>query len=340
MHTNISFTVLKRFHEASISLKEHRLIYETPEDQEGQEDQEAGTEEQDQTCSRLQEEYNALALNSIQPELRNIPGLREAIQNNPSRPANSTLATTPAAPAAAPTPSRSPSSRPKRGIWKKHVWPVVKDLTIVGGATSATIGAASYATALEGTPILGPVSAAAKGLVASLSTGVGLASALSIPIGLGGLWTLGKIRVAHMKEYWNGQPDSEEKRKELSELEDVNMPGNMVEGLKLIAGTVQRAVRMIPVGIGKVTGFAQHMSEKFFKKLGGIKGIINWPFKNAKHIVKGGLVAGLSAAVATGFGLGPVGIPFSAAVGGILAFKKSRKGKAEATEATPAPASA
>ena len=114
----------------------------------------------------------------------------------------------------------------------------------------------------------------------------------------------------------------------------------MREGVKVIGGGIQRVVRVLPVGVGKITGFVDKVAHKTFKKIGGITNVVKWPWKNKKHI-------GIGAAGAAGVGsltygmaaagsvaLGPLAIPLAAGIGGLWAYKRSKHGKKKSADSS------
>ena len=347
MHTHKTSTEFGGcLHRADVSPKEQRLLYATPRGREGAGEQpeggnaarggggpvEAGRREAGDNVRRL-------AGGAMEGQ----PGVQDAVDEGRRR-ANEDATRRRAAPLPPASdvpvvPVTAPiAPQPQQGwfrrAWSEHIWPTTKDVGIVGGATGATIGAATYATELAKIhPYLGAVGKFAEGIVGGLSSSLGAVPAWTIPLALGGgLWVLGKSRVAHLKTVLEHGPDNEEKARELERLNRIGFFGNMSEGVKLIGGGIQRVTRFIPVGVGKITGYAEHLTGKFFKKMGGITNAIKWPWQNKKHLAWGGVGAAgagsllYGVAGAGGIALGGAAIPLAALVGGIWAYRHSKYG--------------
>jgi hypothetical protein len=229
------------------------------------------------------------------------------------------------------------------------------------GATAAAVGGGVYAgmnaAKFAGIPVLGKLAAGigtglnyASAGVSSALTQVGAPaqmSALANPwlIGLGaplvGLWALGKYRMRTLKSYYQnnpGSPNAAQMLQSITQVEDSHaIPrtfNTVKEGTKLVFGAMRWPIRAIPNALGSITGGGAAFVQNIGKKLGGLKGVLNWPIKNAGNIAKGGLAGGAAglgtyAALSAAAGLSaPLIAPLL--VGGgtaIWAYKKFKHGK-------------
>jgi hypothetical protein len=229
------------------------------------------------------------------------------------------------------------------------------------------------AASLADVPVLGKyASAVGTGLnyvstgISNALTTVGAPSQLSVlanPWVFGttlpvlGLWMLGKGRIRWLREYHKHNPNdpkTTEVLAKIKELEDSpflrRTMGTLNEGAKFIAGIPRNIVKFVPEQLGGMLGNAYAQIGNIGKKLGGLKGVVNWPIKNAKHLVTGGLGAiggavgapalvNAAAVAGGGAAISGVALPAVAAVaGGIAAYRWSKHRKSSSAGADLAPA--
>ena len=276
----------------------------------------------------------------------------ETQQQDPNRPA---------APAPTPAPSAPAPSGGRRSLFKSPLDKTRDSGVISTGATAAAVGGSVYAgmnaAKFAGVPMLGKFAAGVGGALNGASTWVSSAltqvgapaqmSVLANPwlIGMGaplvGLWALGKYRMRTLKSYYQNHPSSPDAQATLEQIKQLEnstvLPrtfNTMKEGTKLVFGAMRWPIRAIPNALGSITGGGAAMVQNFSKKLGGLKGVVNWPFKNAENLAKGGLAGGAAgfgtyAAMSAAAGVSaPLIAPFLIGAGtAIWAFRKFKGGK-------------
>ncbi|PIQ75678.1 hypothetical protein COU78_04565 [Candidatus Peregrinibacteria bacterium CG10_big_fil_rev_8_21_14_0_10_49_24] len=261
-------------------------------------------------------------------------------------------------PDSTPTPT-SPSR--SRSLFQSPLDKTRDSGVISTGTTAAAVGASVYAgmnaAKFAGVPMLGKFAAGVGGAlngastwVSSALTQVGAPSQLSVLanpwlIGMGaplvGLWALGKYRMRTLKSYYQNHPSSPDAQATLEQIKQLEnstvLPrtfNTMKEGTKLVFGAMRWPIRAIPNALGSITGGGAAMVQNFSKKLGGLKGVLNWPFNNAGSLAKGGLAGGAAGLVTYGAMSAAAGVsapliaPFLIGAGtAIWAYRRFKNGK-------------
>ena len=292
-------------------------------------------------------------------ETRNTP--REEAQdtqrNDPTRQPAATSATPAAETGRGETPSAHGLELSKRP--QSAAVNAIVTSGVVGGSVAAGMNAAKLANI----PVLGKFASliggglnAASNGISSLLTQAGAPTQLSFlanpwVIGLAtpvlGLWMLGKYRIHTLKNFYLSNPHSPNAKDTLERIQQMENTQNILartwypirEGMKLVTGAVRLPFRIIPEPLGFLTGRAAGFVAGIGKKLGGLKDIASWPFRNFKHLAVGGIGGGAAAGIGTsalgyalagGAGasvLGPWAVPIATAIGAIYGYHLSKRKK-------------
>ena len=359
--------------QAGVTLHEKRLLFATPRegDENADAGMNATPENVDNTVDRNRQDV-AAQIHQTAPEAGNEQGVNQALRpRTPNRQrtpeGQSSRETTeqqtdPHRPTSTPATVSTPSSSGSRQSIFKSPMDKERDSAVIStGATAAAVGGGVYAgmnaAKFAGVPVLGKLAAGigtglnyASAGVSSALTQVGAPAQMSVLanpwlIGLGaplvGLWALGKYRIRTLKSYYQNNPGSPNAAAMLQNIAQVEnshaIPrtfNTVKEGTKLVFGAMRWPIRAIPNALGSITGGGAAFVQNIGKKLGGLKGVLNWPFKNAGNLAKGGLAGG-AAGLATYAGLSAaagVSAPLIAPVlvgGGaaIWAYKRFKNGK-------------
>lgn len=247
------------------------------------------------------------------------------------------------------------SKRPDSGIVN-----TVTTAGVIGGTVAAGMNAAKLASV----PVLGKFAAgvgsvlnSASAGVSSVLTQVGAPAQLSVlanPWVLGiatpalGLWMLGRYRIRTLRSYFMhnpSHPDAQATLEKIKEIEQSNFFARnwmtFKEGTKFVAGAARLPFRIVPDILAGLTGRTGAFFSNIGSKLGGLKGALGWPFRNAKHLFKGalwgagagiGTYAAIGAALGTTAAVGPLAIPAAVLGGGIYGYLRSKKAKGASPE--------
>ncbi|PIR49982.1 hypothetical protein COU79_01915 [Candidatus Peregrinibacteria bacterium CG10_big_fil_rev_8_21_14_0_10_54_7] len=292
-------------------------------------------------------------------ETRNTP--REEAQNTQRNDPTRQPPAPAAVPAAAPSQGETASAHGLE-LSKKPQSAAVNAI-VTSGVVGGSVAAGMNAAKLANVPVLGKFASiigsglnAASNGISSLLTQAGAPSQLSFlanpwVIGLAtpvlGLWMLGKYRIHTLKNFYLSNPHSPNAKDTLERIQQMENTQNILartwypirEGMKLVTGAVRLPFRIIPEPLGFLTGRAAGFVAGIGKKLGGLKDIASWPFRNFKHLAVGGIGGGAAAGIGTsalgyalagGAGasvLGPWAVPIATAIGAIYGYHLSKRKK-------------
>lgn len=349
-----AFTVFNRFSEAASSLRERRLIFETPERQQATPQR---PERQAQNpVNMTQEQINQMINQALEQRLRGtqsvqasttpVQGFGDRVMSVPGKVASF---------------MSSPMSTPRHNTWMETgVTGTAIGVSALAGMFPAKFAAlhpalGKFAGVMSGT--LGSASAAASNALAAVGAPAEL-SFLASPwfLGLGapllGLGMLGKYRIHTLKAFYKNSPNKNDPKvlEALARIEEYENLGlvqrqisSVIEGSRLVAGTLLKPFSLPSKVLGYMTGRVGAFGAGIGGKLSNAAGILTSPVKNAKHLalgglggVGGGLVAGAAGAALLGAG---VFAPW-ALVGGIpsaiWAYRRSKHGKGSSGAPEPA----